>query len=150
MLPSYIDYIFVHLRQKERLRLELSPKFLSTNRPDQTYNSDSHYGYLWRRRRGSGGSSSPPSSTACFKLSIAGQNFGQYIFQTILLSMCILCNLRWLFHFYGQYASLVNSLVSWLFCCIGQCHVIIYLHWAINLRAIYFSNIFKFTGIFKV
>ena len=30
MLPSYIDYIFVHLKQKERLRPELSPKFLST------------------------------------------------------------------------------------------------------------------------
>ena len=30
MLPSYFDYIFVHLRQKARLRPELSPKFLST------------------------------------------------------------------------------------------------------------------------
>ena len=30
MLPSYIDYIFVHLKQKERLRPELSPKFLPT------------------------------------------------------------------------------------------------------------------------
>ena len=27
MLPSYFDYIFVHLRQKVRLRPELSPKF---------------------------------------------------------------------------------------------------------------------------
>ena len=27
MLPSYFDYIFVHLRQKARLRPELSPKF---------------------------------------------------------------------------------------------------------------------------
>ena len=30
MLPSYFDYIFVHLRQKVRLRRELSLKFLST------------------------------------------------------------------------------------------------------------------------
>ena len=30
MLPSYIDYIFVHLKQKGRFRPELSPKFLST------------------------------------------------------------------------------------------------------------------------
>ena len=30
MLPSYFDYIFVHRRQKARLRPELSPKFLST------------------------------------------------------------------------------------------------------------------------
>ena len=30
MLQSYFDYIFVHLRQKVRLRPELSPKFLST------------------------------------------------------------------------------------------------------------------------
>ena len=29
MLPSYFDYIFVHLRQKTRLRPELSTKFLS-------------------------------------------------------------------------------------------------------------------------
>ena len=27
MLPSYFDYIFVRLRQKARLRPELSPKF---------------------------------------------------------------------------------------------------------------------------
>ena len=30
MLPSYFDCIFVHLKQKARLRPELSPKFLST------------------------------------------------------------------------------------------------------------------------
>ena len=30
MLPSYFDYIFVHLRQKVRLRPESNPKFLST------------------------------------------------------------------------------------------------------------------------
>ena len=30
MLLNYFDYIFVHLRQKVRLRPELSPKFLST------------------------------------------------------------------------------------------------------------------------
>ena len=30
MLPRYFDYIFVHLRQKARFRLELSPKFFST------------------------------------------------------------------------------------------------------------------------
>ena len=29
MLPSYFDYIFEHLRQKVRLRPELSLKFLS-------------------------------------------------------------------------------------------------------------------------
>ena len=34
MLPSYFDYIFVHLRQKVRLRPQLSPKFLSTLGPD--------------------------------------------------------------------------------------------------------------------
>ena len=49
MLPSYFDYIFVHLRQKVRLRPELSPKFLSTlgpnlartrpEKPGPTYNS---------------------------------------------------------------------------------------------------------------
>ena len=49
MLPSYFDYIFVHLRQKARLRPELSPKSLSTlgpnparTRPEKlgpTYNS---------------------------------------------------------------------------------------------------------------
>ena len=50
MLPSYFDYIFVHLRQKVRLRRELSPQFLSTldpnparnrirpKKPGQTYN----------------------------------------------------------------------------------------------------------------
>ena len=27
MLPSYFDYVFVHLRQKVRVRSELSPKF---------------------------------------------------------------------------------------------------------------------------
>ena len=36
MLPSYFDYIFVHQRQKVRLRLELSPKFLSTLGPNPT------------------------------------------------------------------------------------------------------------------
>ena len=36
MLPSYFDYIFVHLRQKVRLRPELSPKFLSTLGPIPT------------------------------------------------------------------------------------------------------------------
>ena len=34
MLPSYFDYIFVHLRQKARLRPDLSPKFLSTLGPN--------------------------------------------------------------------------------------------------------------------
>ena len=36
MLPSYFDYIFVHLRQKVRLRPELSPKFLTTLGPNPT------------------------------------------------------------------------------------------------------------------
>ena len=51
LLPSYFDYIFVHLRQKVRFRPELSPKFLSTlglnpartrtrpEKPGPTYNS---------------------------------------------------------------------------------------------------------------
>ena len=30
MSPNYFDFIFVHPRQKARLRPELSPKFLST------------------------------------------------------------------------------------------------------------------------
>ena len=34
MLPSYIDYSFVHLLQKVRLRPELSPKFWSTLGPN--------------------------------------------------------------------------------------------------------------------
>ena len=34
ILPSYFDYIFVHLKQKARLRPELSPKFLSTLGPN--------------------------------------------------------------------------------------------------------------------
>ena len=48
-LRSYFDYIFVHLRQKPRLRPELSPKFLSAlgpnlartrpEKPSPTYNS---------------------------------------------------------------------------------------------------------------
>ena len=41
MLPSYFDHIFVHLRQKVRLRLELSPKFLSTLGPNPTQKSRS-------------------------------------------------------------------------------------------------------------
>ena len=36
MLLRYFDYIFVHLRQKVRLRPELSPKFLSTLGPNPT------------------------------------------------------------------------------------------------------------------
>ena len=49
MLPSYFDYIFVHLRQKARPRPELNPEFLSTlgpnpartrpEKPGPTYNS---------------------------------------------------------------------------------------------------------------
>ena len=34
MLPSCFDYIFGHLRQKVRLRPELSPKFFSTLGPN--------------------------------------------------------------------------------------------------------------------
>ena len=53
MLPSYFDYIFVHLRQKVRLRPELSLKLLSASgpnpartrtrpeKPGLTYNSES-------------------------------------------------------------------------------------------------------------
>ena len=36
MLPSYFDYIFVRLKQKARLRPDLSPKFLSTSGPNPT------------------------------------------------------------------------------------------------------------------
>ena len=36
MLPSYFDYIFVHLRQKARPRPDLSPKFSSTLGPNPT------------------------------------------------------------------------------------------------------------------
>ena len=49
MLPNYFDYIFVHPRQKVRLRPEMIPKFLSTlgpnpartrpEKPGPTYNS---------------------------------------------------------------------------------------------------------------
>ena len=34
MLPNYFNYIFVHLRQKARLRLELSPKIFFKFRPE--------------------------------------------------------------------------------------------------------------------
>ena len=36
ILPSYSDYIFVHLRQKVHLKPELSPKFLSAFGPNPT------------------------------------------------------------------------------------------------------------------
>ena len=36
MLPSYFDYTFVQLKQKVRLRPELSPKFLPTLGPNPT------------------------------------------------------------------------------------------------------------------
>ena len=36
MFSNYFDYIFVHLRQKVRLRPELSLKFLSTFGPNLT------------------------------------------------------------------------------------------------------------------
>ena len=34
MLPSYFDYIFVHLRQKVRLKPELSPEIFVNFRPE--------------------------------------------------------------------------------------------------------------------
>ena len=34
MLPSYFDYNFVHLKQKVRLKPQLSPKFWSTLGPN--------------------------------------------------------------------------------------------------------------------
>ena len=50
ILPKFFVYIFEHLRQKARLRPELSPKFLLTlspiptrtrpEKPGQTYNSE--------------------------------------------------------------------------------------------------------------
>ena len=53
MLPSYFDYVFVHLRHKARLRPELSLKFLSTlgpnpgrarpEKPGRIYNSACAY-----------------------------------------------------------------------------------------------------------
>ena len=55
MLPSYFDYIVVHLRQKARLRPELSSKFLSTLGPnpartqpeksDPTYSFEKQHSY---------------------------------------------------------------------------------------------------------
>ena len=38
MLPNFFDYIFVHQSQNARIKVELSPKFLSTlgSNPDQT------------------------------------------------------------------------------------------------------------------
>ena len=36
MLPRYFDYIFVQLKQKARLRPDLSPKFSSTSGPNPT------------------------------------------------------------------------------------------------------------------
>ena len=45
MLPSYFDYLFVHLRQKARLRPELIPEFCQLEartrpeKPGPTYNS---------------------------------------------------------------------------------------------------------------
>ena len=34
MLPSYFDYIFVHLRQKVRLKPEISPEVFVNFRPE--------------------------------------------------------------------------------------------------------------------
>ena len=39
MLPSYFDYIFLHLRQTVRFRPELSPKFFVNFRPEPGPNS---------------------------------------------------------------------------------------------------------------
>ena len=47
MLPSDFDYIFVHLRQKARLRPKLSPKFLSTLGPNPTRKARLNL-QLWR------------------------------------------------------------------------------------------------------
>ena len=38
MLPNYFDYIFEHLRQKVRLKPELSPKLLSALGPNPARN----------------------------------------------------------------------------------------------------------------
>ena len=43
MLPSYFDFIFVHLKQKARLRPDLSSKFLSTSGPNPTRKPGSTY-----------------------------------------------------------------------------------------------------------
>ena len=65
MLPGYFDYIFVHLKQKVRLRPELSPKFLSTLGPNPTRKAraylqlwleDNFFGLLVLPSRRSGGS----------------------------------------------------------------------------------------------
>ena len=55
-MQIYFDYIFVHLRQKVRLRPELGPKFSSTLRPNPaqtrpkkpgpTYNSVLHRSHI--------------------------------------------------------------------------------------------------------
>ena len=41
MLPSYFDYIFVHLRQKVRLRPELRLKFFVNFKPEPEPNPKS-------------------------------------------------------------------------------------------------------------
>ena len=54
MSPSYFDYIFVHLRQKVRLKPELSPKFLSIyaqTRPELNPKSPARLANLgWARK----------------------------------------------------------------------------------------------------
>ena len=62
MLPSYFDYIFVHLRQKAHLSSELSPKFLLTlgpnpiqtrpEKPGPIYNSGAHDKLETRKENG--------------------------------------------------------------------------------------------------
>ena len=48
MLPRYLDYIFMHQRQKARLIPELRPKIFSTlglnqtQKAGPTYNSETH------------------------------------------------------------------------------------------------------------
>ena len=49
MLPSCFDNIFVHSRQKARLRPELSPKFLSTLGPNPTRKAQSNL-QLWFKK----------------------------------------------------------------------------------------------------
>ena len=48
MLPSYFDYIFVHLRQKVRLRPGLNPKLLSTLGPSPTRTPGPTYNSSWQ------------------------------------------------------------------------------------------------------
>ena len=80
MLPNYFNYVFVHLRQKARLRPELSPNILSTlgpnpartrpEKPGPTYNSDRNCIYKQKQK-------AKRTQKFCFK--ILGKNMQKII-----------------------------------------------------------------------